>query len=63
MSKTEVLRLRVGPDEKIAFERAAEIAGLPVSGWVRERLRRAARIELEDAGERVPFAKLRRDDE
>jgi uncharacterized protein (DUF1778 family) len=58
MPKTEMLRLRLSPDEKLAFERAANISGLPVSGWVRERLRRAARIELEDAGERVPFARL-----
>lgn len=60
MAKTEVLRLRVGADEKMAFERAAEISGLPVSAWVRERLRRSARMELEDAGEQVPFARLPR---
>lgn len=57
MPKTETLRLRLAPDEKGAFARAAEISGLSVAAWVRERLRRAARIELEDAGEQVPFAK------
>lgn len=57
MSKTEMLRLRLAPDEKMSFERAAEISGLTVAAWVRERLRRSARIEIEDAGEQVPFAK------
>ena len=57
MSKSEMLRLRLDADEKEAFERAAEIAGLTVSSWVRARLRRAARIELEEVGEQVPFAK------
>jgi uncharacterized protein (DUF1778 family) len=60
MVKTDMLRLRLGADEKIAFERAAEISGLTVSAWVRERLRRAARMELEDVGEQVPFARLLR---
>jgi uncharacterized protein (DUF1778 family) len=60
MGKTEMMRLRLQPEEKMTFEHAAELAGLPLSAWVRERLRRAARIELEDAGERVAFAKLRR---
>lgn len=60
MTKSETMRIRVRDDEKAAFERAAEISGLPLSGWVRERLRRASRIELEDANEQVPFARLPR---
>ena len=58
MAKSEIVRLRLSVDEKRAFERAAELSGLTVSAWIRERLRRAARIEMEEMGERVPFAKL-----
>jgi uncharacterized protein (DUF1778 family) len=60
MAKSEIVRLRLTPEEKQAFERAAELSGLTLSAWVRERLRRAARIEMEEMGERVPFAKLPR---
>jgi uncharacterized protein (DUF1778 family) len=44
--KTDFMQLRVQVDEKETFEQAASLAGLPLSAWVRERLRRAARIEL-----------------
>lgn len=57
MQKTEFMKLRLQLEEKQAFEQAADIAGVPLSGWVRERLRRAARAELVDAGRRVPFMK------
>lgn len=57
MPKTEFMKLRLQPEEKQAFEHAADIAGVPLSAWVRERLRRAARAELADAGRRVPFMK------
>ena len=53
--KSESMLIRAETGEKEAFRKAAEIAGIPVSAWVRERLRRAARIELVDAGERVAF--------
>lgn len=58
--RTERIELRVQPDEKVAFEEAAELAGLPLSGWVRERLRRAAVKELEDASRPVPFIRFGR---
>ena len=57
MQKTEFMKLRLQPEEKQAFEQAADIAGVPLSAWVRERLRRAARAELVDAGRQVPFMK------
>lgn len=57
MIKSETFKLRLSKEEKAAFERAAGISGLPLAAWMRERLRKAARIELEDAGEQVPFAK------
>jgi uncharacterized protein (DUF1778 family) len=54
--KTESMEIRVQPEEKTAFREAAELAGIPLSAWVRERLRRAARIELIEAHRSVPFA-------
>lgn len=53
--KTSAMQIRVQSDEKRAFEAAAELAGIGLSAWVRERLRSAAIRELEGAGKRVPF--------
>lgn len=52
---SEVLQIRLTPAEKQAFVEAAELAGVAVSSWVRERLRLAAIRELENAGRRIPF--------
>lgn len=49
------LNIRVASTEKAAFDMAAEIAGVPLSAWIRERLRRIARKELEEAGRLIPF--------
>jgi uncharacterized protein (DUF1778 family) len=59
MAKSEAILLRLEPEEKEAFQQAADLAGLNLSAWVRERLRRAARIELEDAGKQAPFLSYR----
>ena len=56
-TKTDVLRDRLSESEKEAFQTAADIAGISVSSWVRERLRMAAVRDLEGAGMRVPFIK------
>lgn len=48
--RTEYLELRLTENEKRAFTEAANIAGVSVSTWVRERLRRAVIRELEEAG-------------
>ena len=53
------LNLRVSAEEKEAFAQAADIAGLGVSAWVRERLRRVARSELESANLPVAFIQPR----
>ena len=53
--KSDNLQIRVQPKEKEAFENAAEMAGLSLSAWVRERLRGIARRELADLGEPIPF--------
>lgn len=55
MAKEQVLQIRLTTEEKLGFATAAEIAGIPLSSWVRERLRLAAIRDLESAGIRVPF--------
>ena len=54
---TESLLLRLQPAEKIAFQDAAELAGIPLSAWIRERLRRAAITDLESIGQMPEFLK------
>jgi hypothetical protein len=56
--KADYLELRLTPLEKQAFRQAAEIAGIPLAAWARERLRRVATRELEEAGLRIPFLRL-----
>jgi hypothetical protein len=53
--KTDTLQIRLQATEKEAFEKSAKIAGIPLSAWVRERLRLAAIRELENAGLAIPF--------
>jgi hypothetical protein len=53
--KTTTLQIRLHPAEKEAFESAAELAGIALSAWVRERLRAAAIRELEGIGRSAPF--------
>lgn len=54
-AKADHLEVRLEVAEKEAFREAADLAGLPLSSWVRERLRRVARKELEEAGRPVAF--------
>ena len=58
-AKAEYLEVRLEVAEKEAFKDAAELAGLPLSSWVRERLRKAARHELEASGLPVRFLSQR----
>ena len=55
MTRTERLEVRLEPEEKEAFQRAAAFSGVGLSSWIRERLRQAARRELKGAGETAPF--------
>ena len=55
MPKKEILQIRLSEREKQGFQAAADMAGIPLSSWVRERLRLAAIRELENAGRKVPF--------
>jgi predicted HicB family RNase H-like nuclease len=54
-AKAGVLQVRVEASEKQAFQEAAQLAGIALSAWVRERLRLAAREELEEAGRSAAF--------
>lgn len=54
-TKGDYLDIRLETAEKQAFKDAADLAGLDLSAWVRERLRAAARKELENAGQPVAF--------
>lgn len=49
------LKIRMDAAEKEAFRDAADLAGIPVSTWMRERLRRAAVRELEEAARPIAF--------
>jgi uncharacterized protein (DUF1778 family) len=53
--KSLTIQIRLTPEEKAGFVKAAELSGISLSNWVRERLRLAAVRELEGAGVRVPF--------
>ena len=53
--KTKIIQIRVTSEEKAGIIEATKIAGIPLSSWVRERLRLAAIRELEAAGKRIPF--------
>lgn len=55
MAKGEVLQIRLTEAEKQGFVAAANLAGIPLSSWVRERLRLAAIRDLESAGQKIPF--------
>ena len=53
--KDQVVQIRVTASEKAGFVEAAAMAGIPLSSWVRERLRLTAIRELENAGRKIPF--------
>lgn len=53
--KSVTIQIRLTEKEKAGFLEAAKITGLPLSSWVRERLRLAAIRELEGVGRHVPF--------
>lgn len=54
-AKQETVQVRMSDAEKLAFETAADLSGLSLSSWVRERLRRVATGELREAGRPVAF--------
>lgn len=54
-AKGELVQIRLTADEKIGFIQAADLDGSSLSQWIRNRLRRVAREELEAHGRPVPF--------
>jgi predicted HicB family RNase H-like nuclease len=59
--KVEMLQVRLNTAEKESFENAAELAGIALSAWVRERLRMNAARELEAASRPVAFLNRRKE--
>ena len=57
MAKEQTIQIRLTEAEKRGFQEAADLAGIPLSSWVRERLRFAAIRDLESAGSQIPFVK------
>jgi predicted HicB family RNase H-like nuclease len=55
--RTEDLLVKLKTDEKEAFKIAADLAGVSLSSWVRERLRQVAVSELQKAEYPVAFLK------
>jgi len=55
--KNENILVRVEPDEKEAFKDAAKLAGISLSSWMRERLKRVAISELQEAARPIAFLK------
>jgi uncharacterized protein (DUF1778 family) len=53
--RTALVQVRLAADEKAAFNAAAALDGKGLSEWLRDRLRRNARQELEAHGQAVPF--------
>ena len=53
--KTDRLEFRLDEEEREAFQDAARLAGIPLSNWIRERLRQAATSELETAGLKAAY--------
>lgn len=59
-AKTFFLQVRLLESEREGFSKAAELAGVPLSTWVRERLRIVARKELEGFGTAPAFLKQKK---
>jgi uncharacterized protein (DUF1778 family) len=54
-AKAELIQLRVNAAEKKTFSDAADLDGKKLSEWIRDRLRRLAREELERENRPVAF--------
>lgn len=56
-AKNGLMQIRLDSSEKKTFNDAARHAGISLSSWARERLRRAAIMELEAANLPIEFLK------
>jgi len=57
MKRDENLLVRLSEPEKKGFELAAELSGISLSAWARERLRSSAISELQQTSVQIPFLK------
>jgi uncharacterized protein (DUF1778 family) len=48
--QSAALRIRLFPEQEEMIRQAAELAGISISAWIRERLIRAARREISQVG-------------
>jgi uncharacterized protein (DUF1778 family) len=48
-TQSAALRIRLFPEQEAMIREAAELAGISISAWIRERLTRAARREISQA--------------
>lgn len=48
-TQSATLRIRLFPEQEEMIREAAELAGISISAWIRERLTRAARREISQA--------------
>jgi uncharacterized protein (DUF1778 family) len=48
------LRIRLLPEQEDLIRQAAEVAGISISAWIRERLIRTARREISQAAQYEP---------
>lgn len=58
MKRSKYLQIRLTLEEKIGFESAANIAGIGLSAWARERLRITATKELNQVGQQASYIQL-----
>ena len=61
MQKSDWVKIRIAADEKAAFQQAADLSGISLSAWMRERLRRITIAELEQSGITAQFLKKSKD--
>lgn len=54
-AKRLMVQLRISDGEKHVFQKAADLDGKTLCGWMRDRLRDRARHELESRGLQVSF--------
>jgi hypothetical protein len=55
MKKDTQILIKLSETEKEGFKKAAEIAGIGLSAWARQKLRSAAIKDLQEVGEKIPF--------
>ncbi|NQU85558.1 MAG: hypothetical protein HQ541_07340 [Mariniphaga sp.] len=55
MKKDEQIIIRVSSIEKQGFERAANLSGIGLSAWARQKLRSASIKEHQEIGEKAIF--------